>query len=271
MLLSNVAYSAADRHGGCGIFFEREQGSMSQPFPETREAFLHDPRSLLWKNPGIWPVNKPSGPSSNLVVVRARRALREKRIGHAGTLDPLASGLLLLLVGNATRLFDDLQTMPKTYRAGFELGRRTDSQDITGTDVEGFVPSVRPPVAPERLAEVLRGFTGELQQTPPMHSALKKDGTPLYKLAREGKVVERSPRPVTVYDIAVEQFDGVAGVVRMRVSKGFYVRTLIDDVGTALGCGAVMTALERTAIGPFSLADAVDMDAIAEKLPRPEA
>ncbi|MCD8349460.1 MAG: tRNA pseudouridine(55) synthase TruB [Planctomycetaceae bacterium] len=248
-----------------------EEAIMSQPFPETREAFLGDPRSLLWKNPGVWPVNKPSGPSSNLVVVRARRALAEKRIGHAGTLDPLASGLLVLLVGNATRLFDELQTMPKTYRAGFELGRRTDSQDITGTDMEGFVPSPCPPIDEARLAEVLCGFMGELEQVPPMHSALKKDGQPLYKLARAGKVVERQPRPVSVYDLGITQFDGVTGVLEMRVSKGFYVRTLIDDMGMALGCGAVMTALERTAIGPFSLEEAVDMDRISEKIPHPEA
>ncbi|MCD8139166.1 MAG: tRNA pseudouridine(55) synthase TruB [Planctomycetaceae bacterium] len=244
---------------------------MSHPFPETRAAFQADPRSLLWKNPGIWLVNKPSGPSSNLVVVRARRALAEKRIGHAGTLDPLASGLLVLLVGNATRLFDELQTLPKTYRADFVLGRRTDSQDSTGTDIEDFVPSVRPPVPEARLAEVLADFTGELAQVPPMHSALKRDGQPLYKLARAGKVVERQARPVTVYDLGIERFDGLTGVVRMRVSKGFYVRTLIDDVGMALGCGAVMTALERTAIGPFSLDEAVDMDSIGDVQPHPDA
>lgn len=242
---------------------------MAPPFPETRAAFARDPRSLLWVNPGIWPVAKPSGPTSNLVVVRTRKALGEKRIGHAGTLDPLASGLLVLLVGNATRLFDDLQAFPKTYRAGFALGRRTDSQDITGQPLPDFAPAphAEPPLEEARLLAALADFRGEVLQTPPMHSALKKEGQPLYKLARQGKVVEREARHAHVYDLEMECSDGMEGVLRMRVSKGFYVRTLIDDLGMALGCGAVMTSLERTAIGPFSLEDAVGMDEVADRLP----
>ena len=229
------------------------------PFPETLAAFKADPLSLLWKNPGIWLVDKPSGPSSNLWVVRARKALNEKRVGHAGTLDPLASGLLILLAGNATRLFDHMQDFTKTYVAGFRLGEKTDTQDITGKPVENFVPAASLPV-PRALVEAhLAQFRGDIMQLPPMHSALKKDGQPLYKLARKGVEVERAPRPMTVSRLELLDFDGISGTLSMDVSKGFYVRTLIDDLGASLSTGAVMTTLSRTAIGPFSLALARDI------------
>ncbi len=130
------------------------------PFPETLAAFQADPLSLLWKNPGIWLLDKPSGPSSNLWVVRARRALGEKRVGHAGTLDPLASGLLILLAGNATRLFDHMQNFTKTYIAGFRLGLKTDSQDITGAPVENFTPAVPPPLPRAAVETALAPFRG---------------------------------------------------------------------------------------------------------------
>ncbi len=228
------------------------------PFPETLAAFQTDPLSLLWKNPGVWILDKPSGPSSNLCVVRARKALGEKRVGHAGTLDPLASGLLVLLVGNATRLFDQMQDFTKTYAAGFRLGEKTDTRDITGSPVEGFAPSVPLPLPREAVEAALAAFRGEGMQLPPMHSALKKDGQPLYKLARRGVEVPRAPRPVTVSRLELLDFDGVEGVLSMDVSKGFYVRTLIDDLGEALSAGAVMTSLTRGAIGPFLLSAAGD-------------
>lgn len=238
------------------------------PFPDLLAAFKDDPRSLLWRIPGVWLVDKPSGPTSNLAVIRARKALGLRRIGHAGTLDPLASGLLVLLAGNATRLFDHVQEFHKCYRAGFRLGERTDSQDITGEAVEGFLPSVPPPLAREDVAMALRDFLGEILQTPPMHSALKKDGQPLYKLARKGVTVERQARPVTAFKLELLEFDGCEGVLEMAVSKGFYVRTLVDDLGLALGCGAVMTSLRRTAIGPYDVEDAVGMDDLGMVLPR---
>lgn len=226
------------------------------PFPDILAAFRADPSSLLWKNPGIWPVHKPSGPSSNHWVIRARRALREKRVGHAGTLDPLASGLLILLAGNATRLFDQMQDFTKTYTAGFRLGLKTDSQDITGNPVADFIPRTGLPVARGTVETALARFRGEIMQLPPMHSALKKDGQPLYKLARQGVEVARAPRPMTVSRLELVDFDGVNGTLSMDVSKGFYVRTLIDDLGEALAAGAAMTALVRTAVGPFRLSDA---------------
>lgn len=233
------------------------------PFPETLAAFRRDPPGLLWKIPGIWLLDKPSGPSSNLMVVRARKALGEKRIGHAGTLDPLADGLLVLLAGNATRLFDSFQDMGKRYLAGFRLGERTDSQDITGNALPGFAPENPPPFPRGAVEAALDSFRGDIMQTPPMHSALKKDGQPLYKLARKGESVDRAPRAVSVYHLELGAFDGVCGVLNMTVSKGFYVRTLIDDLGVRLGCGAVMTSLRRTCIGPFSVDDARTLDNLA--------
>lgn len=246
---------------GAGLRQEEE----NRPFPEILAEFRHDPLSLHRKVPGIWLVNKPSGPSSNLVVVRARKALGTRRVGHAGTLDPMAQGLLVLLAGNATRLFDAIQEFPKTYLASFRLGGRTDSQDVTGIPLADWVPSCLPPLSRETVETGLTGFSGEILQVPPMHSALKKDGQPLYKLARKGQTVERSARPVTAYGLKLLDFDGVAGEIEMTVSKGFYVRTLLDDLGVALGCGAVMTGLCRTRIGPFGIDDAVGMDDLAEE------
>ena len=235
------------------------------PFPEVLADFRQDPRSLLWRIPGVWPVNKPSGPSSNLVVVRARKALGLKRIGHAGTLDPMASGLLLLLAGNATRLFDHTQEFLKSYRAGFLLGERTDSQDATGLPLPDWIPSHHPPLPRSGVETALAAFRGEILQIPPMYSALKKDGQPLYKMARRGETIERQARPVTIAELRLTDFDGGAGILEMTVSKGCYVRTLIDDLGKDLGCGAVMTSLERTAIGPFTLAEAVAPEGLAER------
>ncbi len=229
------------------------------PFPDVLATFREDPLSLLGRIPGVWLVDKPSGPSSNLAVVRARKRLGLKRIGHAGTLDPLASGLLLLLAGNATRLFDHMQEFTKTYTAGFRLGVRTDSQDITGEALPDFSPTCPPPLDRDDVLAALDAFRGTIKQVPPMHSALKKDGQPLYKLARKGIVVPREAREVTVHSLKLGEFDGTEGVVRMEVSKGFYVRTLIDDLGVSLGTGAVMTALRREAIGPFRLDESVDV------------
>lgn len=217
---------------------------------------------MIGKVPGLWLVNKPPGPSSNRIVLQARKALRIRKIGHAGTLDPMAGGLLILMAGDATRLFDFLQEFPKTYCAGFQLGMKTDSQDSTGIPLSGWRPFRLPPVSAEELEMALSRFRGDIFQIPPMHSALKKNGQPLYKLARRGESVEREGRPGRVYRLAAEGFDGTAGMLNMTVSKGFYVRTLINDVGDVLGCGGVMTSLVRLRIGPFRLEDAVAPDGL---------
>ncbi|MCC8180164.1 MAG: tRNA pseudouridine(55) synthase TruB [Planctomycetes bacterium] len=235
------------------------------PFSALLGQFRADPTSLLRSIPGVWLVNKPSGPSSNLVVVRARKKLGIKKLGHAGTLDPLAEGLLVLLAGNATRLFDSIQEFPKSYRAEFILGERTDSQDSTGNRIADWQPLRQLPLAREEVEAALGQFRGEVMQMPPMHSALKRDGIPLYKLARQGKEVERKPRPAKVYSLNLIGFTGSGGTLDMSVSKGFYVRTLIDDLGVALGVGAVMTRLVRTAVGPYRLEDADSLDDLDQR------
>ncbi|MBN1257238.1 MAG: tRNA pseudouridine(55) synthase TruB [Planctomycetes bacterium] len=224
------------------------------PFPELKKIFRVTPLSLVNRIPGIYLVDKPAELTSHDIVAKARKSLRLKRVGHGGTLDPLATGLLLIMAGNATRLFDELQDFSKTYITTLRLGQRTDTQDITGKIIaEAEVPKI----SKEELERALDSFRGQILQTPPMYSALKKDGQPLYKLAREGKTVAREPRAVTVYSLECLRHEGEEIELAMTVSKGFYVRTLIDGLGLALGCGAVMTALRRTQIGPFAIDSAL--------------
>lgn len=225
----------------------------SIPFPEVLGLFQENPRALIRSVPGIFPVDKPEGISSFRAVAIARKRLDMRRIGHGGTLDPMATGLLLLLAGNAARLFDHLLVFPKTYVARMRLGVVTDSQDATGVVLETHPV---PPMDNATLAAACEHFMGEILQVPPMYSALKRDGKPLYALAREGKTVERAPRPVSVYKLSAHMEDAEHATLTMTVSSGFYVRTLIHDLGARLGCGAMMAALRRTEIGPFSLADA---------------
>lgn len=237
------------------------------PFPEILERFRRDPLSLLGSNPGLLLLDKPIGATSHDAVSRTRRFLGIRRVGHGGTLDPAATGLLLIMVGNATRLFDELQEFPKTYLAGFRLGERTDTQDATGSALSDWLPTRLPPIEREEILQTLSGFMGNIRQVPPMYSALKKDGQPLYKLARRGIEVERQARDMTVYDLRLTEFDGTAGTLEMRVSRGFYVRTLIDDLGMSLGCGAVMTGLRRIAVGPFKIEDAMKWEDLAVARP----
>lgn len=235
------------------------------PFPELRARFRADPRALLGRCPGIQVIDKPGGTlTSHDLVAQARRAWRIRRIGHAGTLDPLASGVLLLLAGSATRLFDDCRAWNKAYRATFRLGTRTDSLDRSGVPLDPSAWTPRVPWAPgafsmRTLEGALDAFRGDILQTPPMFSACKKNGHALHELARRGQTVERTPRPARVDRLVLDAFDPATGEggLSMDVGSGFYVRALIDDWGVALGCGAVMTELRRTAVGPFTLADAV--------------
>ena len=236
----------------------RTPGVDGPDFPELLRRFRRDPLELVGRIPGVFPVRKPSGPTSHQVVAEARRRLGLRRIGHAGTLDPLADGLLLLLAGRATRLFDHVREMPKSYRAVFCLGIATDTQDCTGR-ITGEAPAGRLPLAETRVREALAGYRGRIRQVPPMFSALKKNGRPLYELARAGREVKREPREVEVYALELAAFDGVTGVLEMTVSGGFYVRTLIHDLGRDLGVGAHMSALTRTRIGPFRLAAALEL------------
>lgn len=211
---------------------------------------------------GILPVNKPQGWTSFDVVAKLRGVLKIKRLGHAGTLDPMATGVLPVFVGKATKACDILPDTKKAYTAGFKLGVTTDTLDITGNVLEQK-PSQ---VTRGQLESVKAQFTGEITQLPPMYSAVKVDGKRLYQLAREGKTVERKPRKCVVHSIEITAFDEDTQQGEMTISceKGTYVRTIIDDIGQALGTGAVMTSLVRTYSGGFDISQCLTIEQIAE-------
>ncbi|SFB69340.1 tRNA pseudouridine synthase B [Cupriavidus sp. OV038] len=214
---------------------------------------------------GVLLLDKPLGLSSNDALVRAKRMLRANKAGHTGTLDPLATGLLPLCFGEATKFSQDLLEADKTYEAVVRLGVTT-----TTGDAEGEVVAERP-VTCDRAAldlAVLR-FTGPIEQVPPMYSALKKDGKPLYEYARAGQTIERAARAVTIH--AIELLDVALDAsppqftMRVRCSKGTYIRTLGEDIGEALGCGGHLTALRRTAVGDLTLDGAVTLEQIDQQ------
>ncbi len=197
---------------------------------------------------GVLLLDKPKGESSNRALQRARRLLQAQKAGHTGTLDPMATGLLPVCLGEATKFSAHLLEADKVYRTRVQLGTVTDTGDAEGEVVERY--SVRPLTAAD-IEDVLERFRGEIEQVPPMHSALKHRGRKLYELAREGRTIERAARRVTVYDARLLAFEGEAFELEVRVSKGTYIRTLAEDIGLALGCGAHITALRRLATGPF--------------------
>jgi len=209
---------------------------------------------------GILCIDKPRGITSHDVVGKVRRLYGTRQVGHTGTLDPMATGLLTVLVGRAVKASEYAVEHDKCYLAGLKLGITTDTEDVTGTILSR---SERLPSAEEVMA-VLSAFTGEILQVPPMYSALKRDGAKLCDLARRGVEVEREARPVTVYSLACEIVDEEAGAYRLTVScsKGTYIRTLCADIGRALGCGGVMSSLERREMGGFSLENAVTLEAL---------
>lgn len=204
---------------------------------------------------GIIVIRKEKGYTSHDVVARLRGILHMKKIGHTGTLDPEAEGVLPVALGKATRLVDMLTEKEKTYEAVMRLGVVTDTQDMTGTILSQT--EVLP--TPEEIREAAGAFVGDQMQVPPMYSALKVNGKKLYELAREGKTVERKARPVHFYEIEILEIE--IPLVRLRVtcSKGTYIRTLCHDIGEKLGCGAAMEALLRTRVGRFHLEDAVTL------------
>ena len=192
---------------------------------------------------GILNVYKPKGLTSHAVVSRVRKFYGVKRVGHAGTLDPMACGVLPVLVGSAASVQELVMEHDKTYKAGVLFGVTTDTGDVTGSVLNAKTPSFDGAALKETLAR----FTGEIDQVPPMYSALKVDGQKLYELARRGKTVERKARKVTVYGIRLlTPFDGKRCDIEVDCSKGTYIRTLAEDIGNALGCGACLDSLERT-------------------------
>jgi tRNA pseudouridine55 synthase len=203
-------------------------------------------------------LDKPVGLTSNAALQKAKKALRAAKAGHAGTLDPLASGLLIVLFGEATKFAGPLLDADKEYVATLKLGERT-----TTGDAEGEVIQTRP-VSIEGLAPVLERFKGQIEQVPPMHSALKHKGTPLYRLARRGEEVARAPREVRIAQLEVLESAPPRLVLRVVCSKGTYVRTLAEDIGEALGCGAHLAGLRRTGSGRFRVEDARGLDALDE-------
>lgn len=212
---------------------------------------------------GILVIDKPEGLTSQGVVSRVRRALGMKRVGHGGTLDPMATGVLPIFVGRATRASGMLLDADKSYRAGFVTGIRTDTQDTTGEVIERSEKSVDS----TDVGAILQQFVGKQQQTPPMYSAIKVDGRKLYELARKGVEVERKPREIEIFSLKYLGFKNNVHTIDVHCSKGTYIRTLIDDIGSALGCGAAMCALRRTKTGRFSLEDAISLENLNENTP----
>ncbi|MGC3024667.1 tRNA pseudouridine(55) synthase TruB [Burkholderia sp. DN3021] len=209
---------------------------------------------------GVLLLDKPVGLSSNDALIRAKRLLLAKKAGHTGTLDPLASGLLPLCFGEATKFSQDLLEADKTYEATMRLGLRT----ATG-DAEGEVIDTRPVECDRAAVEAaLARFTGEIVQVPPMYSALKRDGKPLYEYARAGQTVEREGRNVTIHALDLLACEMPDVTFRVTCSKGTYVRTLAEDIGEALGCGAHLTMLRRTGVGALTLEHAVTLDALSD-------
>lgn len=209
---------------------------------------------------GIVIVDKPQGWTSQDVTARLRRVFGTRRIGHGGTLDPMATGVLPVFVGRATRAVEFFEHAEKTYETVLLLGKKTDTQDVTGTVLEERAVDV----TKSQVEEVLTRFRGEIMQVPPMYSALKVNGQKLYELARKGKQVERQPRPVTVYELTVLSFENNRLSLRVRCSKGTYIRTLCEDIGEALGCLGCMEALRRTQAGEYRLEDAVALEDLLE-------
>jgi tRNA pseudouridine55 synthase len=207
-------------------------------------------------------IDKPEGLTSHDVVARVRRVLKIKKVGHAGTLDPPATGVLIVLVGRATRLARFFVDLEKRYRGRVVLGATTDTQDAAGKVLATSDPSG---LTRAQIEEAFAAFAGEIEQVPPMVSALKRDGTPLYVLARRGQVVERKPRKVTISDLRVLSVELPEIGFEMTCSKGTYVRTVAADIGERLGCGAHLGVLTRSAIGPFDVADAIPLGELSRE------
>ncbi len=218
---------------------------------------------------GILNINKPSGLTSRDVVNRVLWRLREEtgrrkiKVGHCGTLDPMATGVLVICVGSATRLVSTIQELPKTYRGTFRLGIATDTDDITGTAIRDS-PVDADAFSADAIRELLPEFTGRISQLPPRFSAVHVDGKRAYELARKGQDVQLEPRDVDVYELSLERFDCPEFELRIQCGSGTYIRSIGRDLGERLECGATMTSLERTSIGPFEVNAGLDVGSLAE-------
>ena len=204
---------------------------------------------------GIVIIDKPQEWTSNDVVSRLRRVFNTRRIGHGGTLDPMATGVLPVFVGRATRGVEFFEHAEKVYEATLRFGLTTDTEDITGKTITECEVSL----TEADLLAVLPRFRGEILQVPPMYSAIKVNGQKLYDLARKGREVERQPRPITIHELEMLEFTGNEARLRVRCSKGTYIRTLCKDIGEALGCGGCMAALRRVEAGEYTLEGSIPL------------
>ena len=209
---------------------------------------------------GIVIVDKPRDWTSQDVTARLRRVFGTRRIGHGGTLDPMATGVLPVFVGRATRGVEFFEHAEKTYETVLRLGLATDTEDITGT----VLTEVPVSVTDEQVEGALDAFRGEIMQVPPMYSALKVNGQKLCDLARKGKTVERQPRPITIYELQLLERGENTLRLRVRCSKGTYIRTLCKDIGEALGCGGCMESLRRVSAGEYTIAEAVPLQELLD-------
>jgi tRNA pseudouridine55 synthase len=220
--------------------------------------------SLTATPDGVLLVDKAAGMTSHDVVALVRRQLQVKKVGHCGTLDPNATGLLLLTIGRGTKIQDLLMSEDKEYSGTLKLGVTTSTQDSAGEILE---ERPVPPLSEEEVRNAFAKFNGDFYQMPPMVSAIKKDGVPLYKLARQGKVVEREPRLVHVYRYSIDRIALPEIDFTVVCSKGFYVRTYVHDIGEALGCGAHLQSLRRTKSGRFVVQGAITIDELKTTAP----
>ena len=204
-------------------------------------------------------IDKPAGPTSHDVVDAIRSQFRFKKVGHCGTLDPNATGLLIIVLGRGTKLSERLMSADKVYEGTIKFGETTDSYDANG-ELVASLPV--PPTTVEELNDLGKSFIGDHMQTPPMVSAIKKDGVPLYKLARKGVEVQREPRLVHIYDFRFSDYHEPIGRFRVACTKGTYVRSLAHDLGQKLGCGAHLATLRRTKSGKFDVADAIEFEEV---------
>jgi tRNA pseudouridine55 synthase len=204
-------------------------------------------------------IDKPAGPTSHDVVDAIRRRFQIKKVGHCGTLDPNATGLLIIVLGRGTKLSEKLMGDDKVYEGAIKFGETTDSYDCDG-EITASLPV--PPMTLDQLNEEAAKFVGDLMQIPPMVSAIKKNGVPLYKLARKGIEIEREPRLVHIYNFRFTNYEPPLGAFKIACTKGTYVRSIAHDLGQKLGCGAHLATLRRSVSGKFDVADAAPLDAV---------
>lgn len=208
---------------------------------------------------GLLLIDKPSGPTSHDVVDLIRRRFRIGKVGHGGSLDPQATGLLIILLGKGTKASNLFLGSDKEYEGTVRLGVTTDSYDLDGQVTSEVDASG---ITRERLEAELAKFHGDMMQVPPMVSAIKKDGVPLYKLARQGETIERAPRFIHLYECSLQAFNPPDADIRVRCTKGTYIRSICHDLGQALGCGAALARLRRTGSGRFRVEEAMPLDAV---------